>query len=93
MEAASKVPTPQPCVVLQGSFGQVQRAVLVVEKKLVAPFSPKDTPLVLISTFFAFNMHYTEGCTNYFTFFEVIFFKCKKPAKKTRLASLLARLT
>ena len=53
--------------------------------KLVTPFPPKELPLVLVSAFYAYNMHYTEGFTNLYTFLEVVFFNHKKPAKKTNL--------
>lgn len=92
-EAATKAPSPQPCLVVKGALHAVQEAALVVERQVIAPFPPKEAPLVLLSAFFSFNMHFTEGCTNFYTFLEVVFFKRKKPAKKTRLASIIARLT
>ncbi len=64
----------------------------VVERKVITTFPPKESPLVLLGAFYAYNMHYMEGYNNLYTFFEVVFFKHKKPAKKTRLAAILAKL-
>ena len=91
-EAVTKVPTAQPCIIVRGSLDAIKEAVLIVEKQVIATISAKEVPLVLLSAFYAYNMHYTEGCTNLYTFFEIIFFKHKKPAKKTRLTALLASL-
>ena len=50
-------------------------------------------PLTLIATFYSFNMHYPQGCTNFYSFFEYHFYGKKKTKKKTRqLSSMLARI-
>lgn len=92
-DAVLQVPTAQPCTIVKGTLDNIKDAVLVVEKELIACIPPAELPLVLVSAFYAYNMHYTEGCTNLYTFFEIVFFKAKKPAKKTRLTAVLARLT
>ena len=43
------------------------------------PFPPKELPLVLVN---AYNMHYTEGCTNLYTFLKVVFFNHKSLQKR-----------
>ncbi len=87
------MPTAHPCVIVRGPLDAIKDAALVVEKRVITTFPPKELPLVLVSAFYAYNMHYTEACTNFYTFFEVVFFKHKKPAKKTRLTAILAKLT
>ncbi len=93
-DAVQVVPTAQPCIVVRGGLQAIKDAVLVVERKAITTFPPKESPLVLLGAFYAYNMHYTEGRNNLplYTFFEVVFFKHKKPAKKTRLAAILAKL-
>ena len=91
-DAVKGAATAQPCVIIRGRLNSVKDAVLVVEKEAVTTFPPKQSPLILLSAFYAFNMHYTEGCKNLYSFFEVVFLKYKKPAKKTRLAAILAKL-
>ena len=92
MEAVLLVPTPQPCLVVRGSISHIKEAALVVEKKIVTTMRAEEAPLILLSAFYAFNMHYTEHCSNFYTFFEVIFFNGQRPSKKPRLTALLARL-
>ncbi len=86
------VPTAQPCIIVRGQLDQIE-AVLVIEKKLVTTFNPKEAPLLLLGAFYTFNMHYTEGCSNFYTFFEVVFLNKKKPSKMTRLSGIIARLS
>ena len=62
-EAVTKVPTAQPCIIVRGSLDAIKEAVLIVEKQVIATISAKEVPLVLLSAFYAYNMHYTEGCT------------------------------
>ena len=92
-EAVSSISVAQPSVIVKGKLSSnIKEAILVVEKKIICLFPAKDTTLLLISAFYVFNMHYTVGCTNLFSFFDVIFFKQKKPTKKTRLAAVIAKL-
>ena len=74
-------------------MSSVKEAILVIEKTVISSFPPIKTVVVLISAFYVFNMHYTVGCNNLYSFFEVMFFEQKKPAKKTRLTGLIARLS
>ena len=87
------LPTAQPCLIVIGGLSSIQNALLVVEKKAVTNFPPNQALVILLGAFYAYNMHYPEGCKNIYTFFEVVFFKYKRPAKKTRLAAILAKLT
>ncbi len=89
-EAILAVPTAQPCIIVRGQLGE--EAILVIEKKSVTTFNPKEAPLLLLGAFYTFNMHYTEGCSNFYTFFEVVFLGKQKPVKLTRLSGIIARL-
>ena len=42
----------------------------------------QDTPIILLASFYVFNTHYTDGCTNLFSFFEFYFFGKKEHCKK-----------
>ena len=64
----------------------------MVERTAVATFPLKDLPLILVGAFYAYNMHYPEGCNNFYTFLEVAFLGRKKTAKKTRLSAIIAKL-
>jgi len=67
------VPTAQPCIVVRGTLNAIKVTVLVVERKAMTTFPPIDTPLVPLGAFYAYNMHYTAGCKNFYSFFEVVF--------------------
>ena len=91
-DAATEMCTAQPCVVVRGSLEDLKDAFLVVEKQIICKIPLREVPLALLSAFFSFNMHYPQGCTNFYTFFECFFMGKKTPSKKTRLASMLARI-
>ena len=88
---AQGVPCPQPCLLVKG--GQMEDIFLVIEKKVICKLPASAAPLALLSAFYCFNLHYTPGCNNLYSFFEVMFFGKKRPAKKTRLAYVLAQLS
>ncbi len=73
-DAVVKVPTAQPCIIVRGALDE-----MLLKKPLISTIPPKESLLVPVSAFYAYNMHYTEGCTNLYTFYQVIFFKSKKP--------------
>ena len=86
--AAAEVSTPQPCVVV------VKDAFLVIEKQIVCRIPDlTDLPAVLLAAFYTFNLHYTEGCSNLYSFFEVTLLGKKIGGRKTRLAGVLANLS
>ena len=45
----------------------IEEAVTTVEKENLFTFEPVDIHLVLLSAFYVFNMHCTEGWTNFFS--------------------------
>ena len=92
-DAVQGVPTAQPCIVVRGTLDVLKEVILVVEKKTVTTFQPKELPLILLGAFYAYNMHYTEGCKNLYSFFEVVFLDRSKPTKKTRLSAIVAKLS
>ena len=74
-EVIQAVPTAQPCLVIKGKLQAIEDAVLIIEKAAVTKLNPKDAPLILLGSFYTFNMHYTDGCKNLlqFFFFEPVF--------------------
>ena len=50
--------------------GNVKDCFLIVEKKVLSKCSARLAPLALLGAFYAFNMHYTEGCANFYTLLE-----------------------
>ena len=67
------MPTAQPCLIVRGGDGNVKDCFLIVEKKVLSKCSARLAPLALLGAFYAFNMHYTEGCANFYTLLEIFF--------------------
>ena len=92
-EVLDTITITQPCVIVKGTIqsGAVEKAILVIEKQIICTFDPKDIPAILLSAFYVFNMHYTEGCTNFYSALEALLLQQKAPNRKTRLAAFLSR--
>ena len=56
----------QPCIIIKEN-GKIIQAVLVEEREIICTFEPKEAGPVLLSAFYAFNMYYTEGCSNFYS--------------------------
>lgn len=91
-DASAEMCTAQPCIVVRGLMESPKDAFLVVEKKPLCKVPLQQLPLALIAAFYSFNMHYPQGCTNFYTFFEWLVLGKKVPNKRTRLSSVLARI-
>ena len=70
MAKQSAYPTPYILVSREG--GDVQ-TFLVVDKTIISEIkSCSDIPFCLMAAYFVFNICYPQGCTNLFSFLEVI---------------------
>ena len=78
---------------MKGVLGQgIKEAALFVHKNIVTTFEPKNILIVLLSAYYSYNMHYTDGCVNFYTALEVLFLKYKIDGKKARLGALVKRI-
>lgn len=77
-----------PVVTVRGSVEQPREAFLICEKKILSQIPGEDAALVLFATYYAFNMQYPQGCSNIFSFLEVLFLEATPP-KKTKLLHIL----
>ena len=60
-----------PYALIVGSWEEARQAFLTVDKQVIMEMDIKDVPLVLMSAFFVYNIHYPSGCSNFYTFMEV----------------------
>ena len=88
--AAKGVSVAQPCILVKGRLSSPQKAYLVVEKNILCEIIPKEAVVALMSAFYAFNMQYTPGCSNLYSFFERVFFDMHLSGKKQRVGSVLS---
>ena len=99
-EVIQAVSTGQPCFVIKGiKLEAIEDALLIMEKDAVTKLHGSLRFIlgsfytyIYTGSFYTFNMHYTKGCKNFYSFFETVFCT-KKASKKTKLAAILAQLT
>lgn len=60
----------EPYVLVLGSFKLPKQAFLIVDDEVVSEIEIQDIPLALLSSFSVFNICYTKGCNNVYTFLE-----------------------
>lgn len=78
---------------IRGTFENPKDGFLVVEKTFLAKIpSIMDVPLILLAAFYIFDMQYTIGLTNLYTFLEYYLLGKKIPKGKTRIAHLVSKL-
>ena len=91
----SKLKVPQPCIIIRGSLSKPKDAFLAAEQVVLCkiPYAcMREIGLILLTSFYSFNMHYTQGLTNLFTFMKCYVFGHKVPKEKTRIGHLMAQL-
>jgi len=79
---------------MKGTLGEgIREASLVVQNQIITTFEPKNIVTILLSAFCAYNLHYTDGCVDFYTALEVLFLNQRYSQRKTRLAAVLNKLT
>jgi len=87
------IPTLQPCVIMKGTFGEgIKEAALFVYKNLITTFEPKNVIIILLSAYYSYNMHYSDGCTDFYTVLESLCLKQKIDGRKVRIAGVVKRI-
>ena len=92
METVTAVPTPQPCLLVVCKNGDVKNCYIVIEKNVLCSVNIDIAIILLFACFFAFNMEYTSGCTNLFTFLKHLFLETKIPNRRTQISSFISEL-
>ena len=70
-EVAANHSNLAPYILSVGYVKEATQSFLVVDKQVIMEVKTCDIPLVLMSAFFIFNIHYPQGCTNLYSFMEV----------------------
>ncbi len=66
-------------------------AFLVADKMVLSKSKVTNIHVALVAAYYVFNIHYTPGCSNFFSFLETYLLGHKAP-RKTRLGNFLAQL-
>ena len=51
----------------------IEQVFLVIDSKIITDVKQADGPLVLLSSYFIYNICYPKGCNNLYSFLEVFF--------------------
>ena len=85
---------PEPRIMVRGTLQAPKDAFLIVESNVLCKLSQFDRMcLLLVGTFYVFNMVYTKGLGNFFCFVETSLMGYKMPKDKFRVAQLMSLLS
>ena len=87
---ASQVPTTQPCVIVRAFSDKVKDVFLLFEKKIMGKISVEQGMLALFASFYALNVHFPNGCSNFYLLLECLTFSRKVPGRKSALMAELS---
>ena len=76
----------------QGLTSKPKDAYIATEGLVLCKVPIQQVPFVLLSTYYVFNMQYSHGCSNFFSFLEFLFLGIKPP-KRTKLQHFITGLT
>ena len=66
---------------------------MIVEKQVLCKIpNITQAPLILLATFYVFNMEYTRGTSNVFIFLEYYFMGIRAPKEKTKVGNFVSQL-
>ena len=91
-DISTMLSTCPPIVIVTGDYKNPNEAFLVCEKKILCEISIKEIPIFLLPLFYAFNMCYPKGCTNFYTFIESAIFNIDVKVMPTSVESFITRL-
>ena len=92
---AAKKEFPQPCVIMRSNsqdFQNITNVFLVIEKDIYCEIPASEVAVALMCAFYVFNIQYTPGCSNIFTFLEFAFLKKKIKSRKQKIGNLMSQL-
>jgi hypothetical protein len=62
---AKKLEFPQPVVLVRGEESTPKDSFICTEGQILCEVPLDEIPFILLAVFYAFNMQYTIGCTNF----------------------------
>ena len=69
---AAENPRLEPYVAVVGEDSDSLQAYLIVDKLVIDELNMDDLPFTLLAAFFVYNICYPKGCTNFYTFLEIL---------------------
>ena len=71
---------PQPYLFGIGTLAEPEQYFLVIDCIIIGEVKVEQLPLILLAAYFVFNICYVKGCSNMFSFLEVLL--CKSSLDK-----------
>ena len=81
-----------PLAIIKGTITDPKHAYLTTKKEYLFEFPIKEIPLMLLASFYVFDMKYTHGLTNVFMFLEHYFLGLRVPKEKTKVHNFISQL-
>lgn len=88
---AKNAECPQPVIIIRGQTKSPKDGYLAVENRIMTKIDLSDVPIILFAAYYVLNMQYCTGCTNVFSFLEVLFLNAP-PVKRSKLKNFLNSL-
>ena len=82
---------PQPVIIIRGQAKTPKDGYQVVKNRIMSRIDLTDVPIILFASYYVFNLQYCTGCTNVFSFLEVLFLNAP-PVKRLKLRNFLNSL-
>ena len=83
---------PQPMIVVVGSYQEPEQAFLCSEKKALGEVNTDNAAVVLLSTYYAYNLCYPKGTWNVYSFLEASLFSLNVKKISPTVSGVFARL-
>lgn len=79
-------------IVIIGDYQQPEQAFLCSEKKVLGEVDRENVTVVLLSTYYVYNLCYPKGTGNLYSFLETSLFNLNTSNISPTVSGLLARL-
>ena len=83
---------PQPIIIVVGDYQTPEQAFLCSEKKVLGQVDTENLTVVLLSTYYAYNVCYPKGTGNLYSFLAALLFNLNEADMSPSVSGLFARL-
>ena len=84
---------PQPMIIIAGDLQKPEQAFLCSEKKVLGEIKAENVAVILLSTYYSYNLCYPKGTGNLYSFLEASLFGLNVANISPTVSGLFARLS
>ena len=92
ISAVSQIKVLTPIILIKGTLTDFRDAYLVIEKDVICKVPIEEILMILLASYYVFDMKYPQGLTNLYMFLENYFLGFKVPREKTKINNLISEL-